>query len=42
MLEYVADVIQPDMVVWTGDSVPHDDRYNTLSEIEETMTVLTN
>jgi hypothetical protein len=24
MLAYIRDVVKPDIVVWTGDTVPHD------------------
>lgn len=31
MLEYIRDVIKPDIVIWTGDTVPHNAWDHTLA-----------
>jgi predicted MPP superfamily phosphohydrolase len=35
MLAYVRDVVKPDIVIWTGDSVPHNIWGNSDEEVVE-------
>ena len=42
MLAYIRDTIKPDMVVWTGDTVPHNIWANSNEEVAEIVTKTSN
>lgn len=42
MFQYIADVIQPDLLIWTGDNSPHSIWENDLEEVIMATTNVTN
>lgn len=40
MLEYIRDVVKPDVIIWTGDSISHDFWEHTHEEVIRKITVI--
>jgi hypothetical protein len=39
MLEHIRDYVKPDIVIWTGDTMPHDIGANTEEEVIEKVRI---